>query len=468
MGLKLEVSQAEYRYDAAQSSGFSDINFSLRDGEVMSILGPNGCGKTTLLKCLNNLFKLQRGSVVINDRDISRLPRSEIAKSIGYVPQMHQPIFPFSVLDAVLVGRTPHLGLLASPGQEDIRIADEAMAEMGISHLRDKAYTQISGGERQLVMFARVLAQKPALLLLDEPTSHLDFGNQIRLLRIVQKLSAGGLPIIMTSHFPDHAFLVSTKVALMYGGRFLDSGRPQEVMTDDNLGRLYNLKVKVVNLNSGINRSICVPVEDCAPVIPSQNMVKSGGNMNEFEGYLQKAGDYHGHICGGIVLGTKISLAAMQTLGLDPAVKNKNLIVYAEIDRCMTDAVQVITGCSLGHRSLKYIDYGKFAATFVDLESGKAVRATVKESFNSNIEVGELARSVAQTADADMLVLKEVHVDIAEMDLPGFPKQKANCTICGERIMDGREVYRDNQALCRACANGKYYTEKLVKSKILR
>ena len=135
---------------------------------------------------------------------------------------------------------------------------------MGIFHLKDKPYTQISGGERQLVIFARVLAQKPSLLLLDEPTSHLDFGNQIRLLRIVQRLAATGLPIIMTSHFPDHAFLVSSKVALMQKGEFIDMGTPEGVMTDDNLEKVYNIKVKVINVDSGINRKICVPVEDCS------------------------------------------------------------------------------------------------------------------------------------------------------------------------------------------------------------
>jgi iron complex transport system ATP-binding protein len=115
---------------------------------------------------------------------------------------------------------------LASPGKKDILIAEESLENMGISYLKDKPYTQISGGERQMVMFARVLAQKPSLLLLDEPTSHLDFGNQIRLLKIVQKLSATGLPIIMTSHFPDHAFLVSSKLALMYQGQFIVSEHP--------------------------------------------------------------------------------------------------------------------------------------------------------------------------------------------------------------------------------------------------
>ncbi|MBN1191972.1 MAG: ABC transporter ATP-binding protein [Dehalococcoidales bacterium] len=265
MGLKLEAKGAGYHYDTAETSGFSDVDFSIEDGEVMSILGPNGCGKTTLLKCLNNLFSLHSGSITVNNHDISRLPRAEIARSIGYVPQMHQPAFPFSVLDAVLVGRAPHLRLLSSPGIRDRRIAEESLDAMGIFHLKDKPYTQISGGERQLVMFARVLVQQPSLLLLDEPTSHLDFGNQIRLLRVVQKLASTGLPIIMTSHFPDHAFLVSSKVALMQRGKFIDIGLPEKVITDTNLEKVYNIKVRVVDVDSGINRKICVPVDECSP-----------------------------------------------------------------------------------------------------------------------------------------------------------------------------------------------------------
>jgi formylmethanofuran dehydrogenase subunit E len=182
--------------------------------------------------------------------------------------------------------------------------------------------------------------------------------------------------------------------------------------------------------------------------------------MSDFEFYLKKAGDYHGHICSGIALGTKMTLAAMKALGLDPAVKNKNLIVYAEIDRCMTDAVQVITGCSLGHRSLKHIDFGKFAATFVNLDTGKALRATIQESFDSHGPIEEVSRKIELTPDSEMVILQEVVVDIPKTDLPGHPQKRAYCSICGERIMDGREINRNEQTICRACAGSKYYREK--------
>jgi formylmethanofuran dehydrogenase subunit E len=188
--------------------------------------------------------------------------------------------------------------------------------------------------------------------------------------------------------------------------------------------------------------------------------------MNDFEFYVKKAGDYHGHICAGIALGTKTTLAAMKAHGMDPKVKNKNLIVYVEIDRCMTDAVQVITGCSLGHRSLKYIDYGKFAAVFINTDSGKALRVTVNESFDSHGPIEEVCKKIDQTPESEMLTIQEVILAIPKTDFPGPPKIRAYCSTCGERIMDGRDIERGGKTLCRACANGRYYSvkENLVKS----
>jgi formylmethanofuran dehydrogenase subunit E len=183
--------------------------------------------------------------------------------------------------------------------------------------------------------------------------------------------------------------------------------------------------------------------------------------MSDFDVYLKKAGNFHGSICVGIALGTRISLAAMKSLGMKPGEKNKNLIVYTEIDRCMTDAVQAITGCSLGHRSLKHVDYGKFAATFVNLDTGRAVRGTVKEYFSSKNTIEETLKKLAHIPDSELVTLQEVKVDIPETDLPGPSVRKAICTACGERIVDGREVTEKNRTLCRACAHGKYYTENV-------
>jgi formylmethanofuran dehydrogenase subunit E len=179
--------------------------------------------------------------------------------------------------------------------------------------------------------------------------------------------------------------------------------------------------------------------------------------MRDFDYYVKKAGDFHGHACAGIALGTKISLAAMNALGLDPEVKNKNLIVFTEIDRCMTDAVQVITGCSLGHRSLKYMDYGKFAATFVNTDTGKAVRATVKEHFSNEDTTENTLQKIARIPESELVTLEDVTVKIPETDLPGPPKDSAVCASCGERVVDGRQVKKGGKTLCRACAGDAYY-----------
>jgi formylmethanofuran dehydrogenase subunit E len=181
--------------------------------------------------------------------------------------------------------------------------------------------------------------------------------------------------------------------------------------------------------------------------------------MSDFDLYLQKAGEFHGHVCAGIALGTRISLAAMRELGFKPGVKNKSLIVYTEIDRCMTDAVQTVTGCSLGHRSLKYVDYGRFAATFVNLGSGRAIRAMVKEHFANEATVEATLAKLARIPDHELISMQEVVVDIPETDLPGSPRRQAVCAACGERIMDGREVNGGGRVLCRACTGAAYYHE---------
>jgi len=258
--MKLNINGAEFHYDPDGRCGFSNINLSLENGEIMCLLGPNGCGKTTLLKGICNLIKLKHGSVFLDSRDIAGMRRAEIARIIGYVPQVHQPAFPFTVLDVVLLGRASHLSLLATPNASDVLIAEQALETMGIAYLRNKPYTEISGGERQMVIFARVVAQQPEILLLDEPTCHLDFGNQIRLLHVVEKLAATGLPIIMTSHFPDHVFMVANKVAIMKNGAIMDCGQPDDIITEANLYKIYDIPVSIRYVDGPVNRKICIPV----------------------------------------------------------------------------------------------------------------------------------------------------------------------------------------------------------------
>lgn len=253
----LDVSHAGYAYPGGRQI-FSDISFSLADREVLCILGPNGIGKSTLIRCLANLYRLCSGSIRLFGKKMSDMSQVEIAKKIGYVPQAHEIIFPFSVRDFVLMGRAPHLAAFTSPGKEDFERTDEKMDLVGIRKIADKPVNEISGGEYQLAMIARALTQEPAILLLDEPTSHLDFGNQIRVLEIIDQLADSGLSVIMSSHFPDHAFLASNNVAIMQYGSFMAYGLAEEVVTEENLKQTYGVEVSIT-YSPDVARHVCVP-----------------------------------------------------------------------------------------------------------------------------------------------------------------------------------------------------------------
>jgi formylmethanofuran dehydrogenase subunit E len=183
--------------------------------------------------------------------------------------------------------------------------------------------------------------------------------------------------------------------------------------------------------------------------------------MGDFEILLKKAEKFHGHLCPGIVLGTRMSMAGMRELGLNPMEKTRDLIVYVEIDRCATDAIQAVTGCSLGHRSLKYMDYGKFAATFVNSSTGKAVRVSVIEKRDENQANDDMKTTVKRLSaipESEILSINLVTLKVGEKDRSGFPTKRVNCSVCGEQVMDGRELYRNGKPVCKACANGAYYT----------
>ena len=226
---------------------FGGINLAVSRGEVFCILGANGCGKTTLLRCLGGSLQLQQGCVRLEQEDLGNMKPEEIARKIGFVFQEHETPFPYSVMEMVCMGRAPHLNLFGSPSADDKEIAEEALDRVGMLHLKDKAYTQISGGEKQLVLIARTLTQQPDIIMMDEPTSHLDFKNQVVILQIVNRLAQQGMAVLMTSHFPDHALLFSSRVALMKGGKLLNVGKPEEVMTDKTLGEIYGMEVSLIS-----------------------------------------------------------------------------------------------------------------------------------------------------------------------------------------------------------------------------
>jgi iron complex transport system ATP-binding protein len=237
-----------------------NVSVALAAGEVMCLLGPNGGGKTTLFRTLLGLLPAQGGRVTLDGADLRALPRREVAKRIAYVPQAHIGYFPFTVRDVVLMGRTAHLAAFAGPSRRDRERAEEALEQLGLSRLADAIYTQISGGERQLTLIARALAQAAPLLVMDEPTASLDFGNQVRVLEQVTALARSGIGVLLSTHDPDQAFQCADRVALLRGGDLIAQGAPEAVLTREHLRDLYGVEVEVteVSLAGGARRRVCL------------------------------------------------------------------------------------------------------------------------------------------------------------------------------------------------------------------
>jgi len=235
----------------------TDLSVAVDSGEVLCFLGANGSGKTTLFKAILRLLKPVDGRVCFDGEDISRWSRRRLAAVLGYVPQAHTPPFAFKVRDVVLMGRSVHIGVLGSPENRDVAIAEEALDRLNLSRLADELYTELSGGERQLVLIARALAQQPQMLILDEPTSNLDLGNQMRVLRHLKELAGSGLGLLMTTHFPDYAFLCASRVALLKQGRILAMDRPDQALTESSLEEAYGTPLRIVE--AGMNLRVVVP-----------------------------------------------------------------------------------------------------------------------------------------------------------------------------------------------------------------
>ncbi len=240
----IEIRAAAFRYGAREV--FSGIDLDVFRGELLSILGPNGCGKSTLLRCIGGALTLQSGTVRLGQTDIATLDAAARARRIGFLFQNHIPSFPFPVLDVVSMGRAPHLGLFGVPSAKDIVLAERALDRVGVLHLKDRPYTEVSGGERQLVLLARTLAQQPEVILLDEPTSHLDLKNQVGSLRAIGELAAQGVTMIMTTHDPNHALQFGGRVVMMKPGGAIVAGPASEVITDAGLSATYGIDIAVL------------------------------------------------------------------------------------------------------------------------------------------------------------------------------------------------------------------------------
>lgn len=224
----------------------TDLSFAIAPGEVLCLLGPNGSGKTTLFRTLLGLLAPLAGEVRVLGEPVAAWPRSAFARHVGYVPQAHAGIFPYTVEDVVLMGRAARIGRFAAPAQQDRDHALHCLHTLGIAHLHQRIYTAISGGERQLVLIARALAQEPVLLVMDEPTASLDFGNQIRVLEHIAQLRQQGMAVLLSTHQPEHALRIADRIALLGGGCLVAIGTPASTATPERLATLYGVSERAV------------------------------------------------------------------------------------------------------------------------------------------------------------------------------------------------------------------------------
>ncbi|MCF8086973.1 MAG: ABC transporter ATP-binding protein [Desulfotignum sp.] len=243
-----------------QNPIFSDIDMLLDPGQVFCLLGPNGSGKSTLLKCIMQVLTPAAGRVVVDGEDLSGLGANQIAAKLGFVPQTLVSAFPFTVEEIVVMGRASQIRMTASPSRKDREMAMAALERMDIAHLALRPCNQLSGGEWQQVLIARALTHSPQVLLLDEPTSHLDIGNQVKILETVNRLAEDGITILMASHFPDHAFLTAHQVGILKTGRLQALGNPDDTLCESVLYDTYGIHIRVVALEKGVNRKICIPL----------------------------------------------------------------------------------------------------------------------------------------------------------------------------------------------------------------
>ena len=252
----IEVKNLSFAYTGAPAI-LSNISFSVGRGQIISVIGPNGVGKTTLLNCMANLAVPTGGEILLAGKNLKQMKAKEIAGSIAYVPQFIVPSFAYEVLSYVVTGCAPRLGTFEKPKQEHYDLAQHSLEQMKIAHLAQKYYTQISGGERQQVSIARALAQRPRVILMDEPTAHLDYGNQVKVLRIIKELAAQGYAAVITTHNPDHALLLGGDVAAIdFNGQFT-FGSSSYVINEDFLSSLYGVDLRLHHI-SDIGRNVCV------------------------------------------------------------------------------------------------------------------------------------------------------------------------------------------------------------------
>jgi len=254
----LDVKGVYFKHKDQTMDVLKGISFNAEKGGLTTILGPNGSGKTTLFKCISGLWKYYKGEIQVNGIIIDKLSFKKRARLFSVVPQEHEPPFPYSVFDVVLMGRASYIGVFSSPSKKDYEKAETALKTVGIEHLKNIPYTKISGGERQLTLIARAIAQEAPVMLLDEPTSHLDFRNQINILKKIKEIAnMRGITVVMTLHDPNLAGLFSDKVVVINSGSKVAEGLPKDIITEELIKRVYDIEIKKADIDG---KSIIYPV----------------------------------------------------------------------------------------------------------------------------------------------------------------------------------------------------------------
>ena len=239
--MSIEVKSLSYAYGKREI--LNDISLNAGEGELISIIGKNGVGKSTLIKCILRLLTNYKGEVLINGQSTKRLSVMELASLMAYIPQESSPVFNFSVEDMVLMGTCPTMGYLSSPAKYQRELALSALTKLGIENMKNRYFHQLSGGEKQLVIIAKALAQGTKILIMDEPTSNLDFGNQIMMLERSRALCNEGYTVIQCTHNPEHSYMFSDKVIALKEGRIMAVGKPDEVLSCDVVSDIYGLEL---------------------------------------------------------------------------------------------------------------------------------------------------------------------------------------------------------------------------------
>lgn len=255
--MKLEVKNLSAGY--MQKLALRNISFTIQSGQVLCVLGPNGGGKSTLFRTLLGLMPREQGEVLLNEQEINGWKPARMARVFSYIPQNHIPTFSYRVLDVVLMGRTSHLKWLQSPGHEDERLAMEALERIGAGYLAQRSYTALSGGERKLVLIARALCQQAAFLVMDEPTSDLDFVRAQRIYDVIRQLAKDGYGIIFSTHAPDLPLEPMDQLLLLERGRAVAFGKVQQVLIPEYLQQAYGAPIEVLTVtdSTGHLRHIC-------------------------------------------------------------------------------------------------------------------------------------------------------------------------------------------------------------------